>query len=174
LKYDILLNFLENEFGKAVLDSQENLVEDMRDYLHAVLSIINFGSSFRSRNLTLPRGYDVTAPNAEDTMRRVLDEMTEDWSKSDISNFGTKWEPDGMFQLTLHIPPLFKGHPSQTFLIFRIGAQSIVEVGNVEFCIYSTTLDHFMAYSCRKACPYSFVSVTYLVVSLLSILKYLL
>lgn len=43
----------------------------------------------------LPRGYDVTAPSPEDTMNRVADEMTEDWSKSDISNFGTKWHTDG-------------------------------------------------------------------------------
>jgi len=66
----------------------------MVDYLSAILAVISFGSTFRSRNLVLPRGYDVTAPTPDATMQRVADEMAEDWSKSDLSNFGTKWDMD--------------------------------------------------------------------------------
>lgn len=94
LKYDVLLDFLHEEFFKAIQEAEQNCVNDMVDYLTAILAVINFGSSFRSRNLSLPRGYDVTAPTPEATMQRVADEMTEDWSKSDISNFGTKWDMD--------------------------------------------------------------------------------
>eukprot|EP01111_Echinosteliopsis_oligospora_P012971 TRINITY_DN4538_c0_g1_i2.p1 TRINITY_DN4538_c0_g1~~TRINITY_DN4538_c0_g1_i2.p1 ORF type:complete len:733 (+),score=191.75 TRINITY_DN4538_c0_g1_i2:89-2287(+) len=94
LKFDQLLEFLQEEFYKILEANEQACVDDMMEYLAAVLAVINFGSSFRSRNLILPRGYDVTAPTSEDTMNRVADEMIEDWTKSDISNFGTKWDAE--------------------------------------------------------------------------------
>lgn len=94
LQYDALLDYLQDEYFKAIQEAEQNCLTDMVDYLSATVAVINFGSSFRSRNLTLPRGYDVTAPTAEATMQRVADEMREDWSLSDFSNFGTKWDLD--------------------------------------------------------------------------------
>ena len=38
----------------------------------------------------------MTAPTPEATMQRVADEMEEDWTRSDFSNFNTKWDMDGM------------------------------------------------------------------------------
>lgn len=94
LKYDVLLDYIQDEFHKTIEAASKDCIDDMVDYMHAVLAVINFGSTFRSRNLILPRGYDVTNPTADDTMQRVADEMAEDWSSSDISNFGTSWEAD--------------------------------------------------------------------------------
>lgn len=94
LKYDALLDFISDGFYKAIQTAEQNCTNDMVDYLTAILAVINFGSSFRARNLSLPRGYDVTAPTPDATMQRVADEMLEDWSKSDFSNFGTKWDMD--------------------------------------------------------------------------------
>eukprot|EP00026_Physarum_polycephalum_P003482 Phypoly_transcript_03494.p1 GENE.Phypoly_transcript_03494~~Phypoly_transcript_03494.p1 ORF type:complete len:731 (+),score=114.92 Phypoly_transcript_03494:172-2364(+) len=94
LKYDVLLDFVQDEYFKAIEVAKQDCLTDMTDYLAATLAVINFGTSFRSRNLTLPRGYDVTAPTPEATLQRVADEMEEDWTRSDFSNFNTKWDMD--------------------------------------------------------------------------------